>query len=246
MSEPTQPPPQDVISIPAGLRDFLVRDTWLSPVLIDVLERNGFERLGDLIGLRVSSFRRLSDIGPSRLAELDQLVRCVATGVEPSPLNKPGPGPPPKGIFVVPPPAHDLIPFELPISLRLQRALLEVLQLHLGATEPPLTLSAISSRAGISGSRVGELFAQAVTQIARWAGARVREQFSVARVGRARHIQGLLSRGRVRQARTRFGPVGLLLCHLCSSQDRARPVPGAGASPGRQTSIASPRGIISE
>lgn len=114
------------IYIPQEARGQPLSACAMSTRLANVLTRRGFRLLGDLHGIPYAEFLRFRNCGKKSLQELRQLVQAVQHG-HPQPsageIRALLPAPVPQDCFSIPAGIHDLNPFDLPLSPRLERAL---------------------------------------------------------------------------------------------------------------------------
>lgn len=116
----------DSIFIPQEARGQSITGFPLSVRLANVLRGKGIQLLGDLHGLTVSAFAACRNCGQKTLQELDELVRTLQGGHQSS--HATSVHTPPRRdrqarCFFVPIDGHELNPFDLPMSPRLEKVL---------------------------------------------------------------------------------------------------------------------------
>lgn len=106
--------PEAQTNLPLALFEMPVR-------LRNILQRFGFKRASDLNGKEYQHFLRGPGMGPKTLGDLRRLVQQIREGGTVTPRTKKKQ--PRSACFIVPEAVRDLIPYDLPISTRLDGVL---------------------------------------------------------------------------------------------------------------------------
>ncbi|MBI2925289.1 MAG: hypothetical protein HYY24_06240 [Verrucomicrobia bacterium] len=114
--DPAGPACPELISLPEAVWHYRLGALPISARLLNVLRHSGRQRLGDLHGVRVADLLLVRNCGLKTVEELRALVSAARRGELRAPPLGSAPPPARVGVFVVPPAAYHLSPFDLPLS----------------------------------------------------------------------------------------------------------------------------------